>query len=337
MKTLICFVVLISVTYSVSASNFISDYFKNHYPLVFVESLPSNTHHRILIISSRYFKPEKDYLIKRGIQPRFKLFYFIASLKNDTAFIQPLDQMTKASDYLPSGRDFLVYVDGHGKTFGQTMERGFELTERFNVNMVIFDWPTDYMALRKTVYSADEVAVGFVKAMRSFNTVYSEFYSDSQVSVIFHSMGNRIMKFIAGTRLIKDMPHDLFTNVIINAAAVKQQNHAKWVERMDIQKRIYITSNHNDFNLKGAAVLRLAEQLGLGNKKYAKNAYYVNFSDYATEEHNLFLGKSHLEKSKPELFRFYDLAFHGKEVTFDRATGFQILSPSDKDFLFSVR
>jgi hypothetical protein len=47
------------------------------------------------------------------------------------------------------------------------------------------------------------------------------------------------------------------------------------------------------------------------------------------------LGKSSLEKSNPNIFQFYDLAFHGKEVKFTENAGFQILCPSDKNFLFS--
>jgi hypothetical protein len=134
------------------------------------------------------------------------------------------------------------------------------------------------------------------------------------------------------------MPDTLFSNIIINAAAVKQRNHAKWVERLNIQKRIYITMNEKDFNLRGAALLRLAGQLGITNhNKTARNAYYVNFSQLSTIEHNLFLGRNTLEKSNQEVFMFYDFAFHGREVNLGENTGFQILSPSDKSFLFSER
>jgi hypothetical protein len=96
--------------------------------------------------------------------------------------------------------------------------------------------------------------------------------------------------------------------------------------------------NDRDFNLRGAAILRMAEQLGIGNRNQtAGNAFYVNFSDIATMEHNLFLGKSHIEETNPAVFRFYELAFHSKEVKFTQDAGFQILSPSDRSFLFSDR
>jgi hypothetical protein len=238
MKLLIVTVILFGHLITASAGNSFKDYIKNPYPIQFVHELPAQSTNRILMISSRYFKPQKDYLLKRGIEPRFKLFYFEVGLKNDTAWVQPLENLDQAEGFLPPNRDFLVYVDGHGKTFGQTMIRGFEMTDRFNINMVIFDWPTDYLALRKTVYNADEVAAGFVKAMRAFDQFHKNHYSTAMASAIFHSMGNRILKDVAGSRLIRQMPDKLFSNIIINAAAVKQQNHAKWVERLNIQKRI---------------------------------------------------------------------------------------------------
>jgi hypothetical protein len=318
--------------------NFLKEYITDRYPIRIVDQMPEGTGHCILMISTRNIKQGEDLVVKRGLDPRYRLSLFITALKNDTAFVIPLKDLDGITDYLSAEKNFLVLVDGHGKTFGHSMERGFELTERFHINMIVFDWPTDYLALRKTVYNATEVTVSFVRAMRILEDIRNKYYTSSAVSVLFHSMGNRIIKDISSTKLLGKMPEYLFNNIIINAAAVRQRNHARWVENLNIQKRIYITMNDRDFNLRGAALIRIAEQLGLSNhNKTAKNAFYVNFSDLSTEDHNLFLGKSQLEKTNPEVFIFYDLAFQGKEVTIGENTGFQILSPSDKSFLFSEK
>ena len=133
------------------------------------------------------------------------------------------------------------------------------------------------------------------------------------------------------------MPKNLFSNIILNAAAVKQENHAKWVEKLAIQKRIYITFNNEDKTLKGAKLLRLANQLGLGYKgRKAINAQYVNFSKVASTEHNLFLGKTASEKNNRYIYSFYDQAVHGKEVNFNNENAYQILSPSEISFRFSL-
>jgi hypothetical protein len=211
-------------------SNYFFDYFKSKYAVTFVDTLPKETNNKILMISTRFFKPGRQYSIHRGLHPKYQIFYFIAGVKNDTAFVQPLSDLSEVTRFLPSDKDFLLYVDGHGKSFGQSMDRGFELTSRFNINMVVFDWPSDYLALRKTVYSADDVSVSFIKVSRSLKMLHEKFYESSAFSVIFHSMGNRILKIIGSTRMIDYMPKQLFENVIINAAAVKQYNHSKWVE-----------------------------------------------------------------------------------------------------------
>jgi hypothetical protein len=238
---------------------------------------------------------------------------------------------------LPADRDFLVYADGHGKTFQQVLERGFHVSERFAVNMVVFDWPTDNMALKKTSYAAAEVAPGFVKSMREFSDFKKDQYPLSAVSAMFHSMGNHILRNVVHNKLINYIPKDLFSNLIINAAAVNQFRHREWLEKLAIQKRIYITINDDDFTLQGAMILRAAKQLGLGYRgNTAINAIYVNFSDVATREHNLFLGKSDTEKNNPNVYLFYEQAFHGRNVSFNENTGFQIFRPSESD-LFSSR
>jgi hypothetical protein len=315
-----------------------SEYMASRYKFLFVEKLPSHSDNKTLIISCRYFKPDENYSQKRGVQPRYRMFLFIAGTIGDSAYVMPVKTMDEAARYLPENRDFLVYVDGHGKTFDQVLERGFELSGRFNINMVVFDWPTNYLALRKTAYAADEVAVNFVVAMNKLSALREIYYPSSAVSAIFHSMGNHILKNITNKHLLKYMPENLFSNLILNAAAVKQGNHARWVDKLSLQKRIYITINHDDRTLKGAKILRLANQLGLGYKgRTAANAQYVNFSQVASTEHNLFLGKSKAEKENQYIYGFYDQAFHGKAVNFNNETAYQILSPSEINLRFSLR
>jgi len=149
-----------------------SAYLTSRYKLQFVEELPGQVENRILIISTRNFVPEANYKLKRGVQPKYGMYLFIAGSIGDSAFAMPLRSMEEASPFLPGYRDFLVYVDGHGKNFDQILERGFELTGRFSLNLVVFDWPTDYLALRKTAYAADDVAASFVIAMREFSKLH---------------------------------------------------------------------------------------------------------------------------------------------------------------------
>jgi hypothetical protein len=310
---------------------------ESRYKFRFVENMPPNAQGKILVISTRNFKPDENYILKRGVQPRYGMFQFIAGTVGDSVYITPIKKLDEATGYLPKNRDFLVFVDGFGKSFNQILERGFELTRRFDINMVIFDWPTDIQSLKETINASDEVAANFVIAMNKLNALHENNYQSSSVSAIFHSMGNYIIKNITNRHLLKYMPKNLFSNIILNAAAVKQENHANWVEKLTIQKRIYITFNNEDKTLKGAKLLRFANQLGLGYKgRKAVNAQYVNFSKVASTEHNLFLGKTASEKNNRYIYSFYDQAVHGKEVNFNNENAYQILSPSEISFRFSL-
>ncbi len=319
------------------SGNPVKEYMTSTYALKFVDRLPALAANKIMIVSTRHFKPEKGYELKKGLHPQYERFYFIAGTLGDTAYIEPMKGFAETNRRLPANRDFLVYADGHGKTFQQVLERGFHVSERFAVNMVIFDWPTDNMALKKTAYAAAEVSPAFVLAMRELSNFQKEQYPLSAVSAMFHSMGNHILRNVAENGLLSYMPDNVFSNIILNAAAVNQYHHRKWLEKLNIQKRIYITINDDDFTLHGAMILRAAKQLGLGYRgNTAMNANYVNFSDVATHEHNLFLGKSATEKNNPYIYLFYEQAFHGRAVSLNENTGFQIFRPSDSD-LFSSR
>lgn len=335
MKSLMIMIILVLLVQN-SSANTLQQYLEPKYPVKIVSALPLQTDHHVLIISNRHFLPEKGYAIKRGLHPRLNMFVFIAGIKNDTAYVRVLNSLNEAAPYLPSDRNFLVYVDGHGKNFTQTMERGFEITTRFDINMVVFDWPTDYMALRKTAGNAQEVAANFVSAMQAMDHFRNEYYASSQVSAIFHSMGNHILKNITHPQLLHKMPGQLFSNIIVNAAAVRQRNHDKWLEKIQLQERIYVTMNDEDRPLHGAMLLRMARQLGLGiNGNKADNAAYVDFSDVVSTEHNLFLGKTVAEQENQYIYRFYNQAFNGKEVIFNELTGFHILRPSAEKVFFS--
>ena len=293
-------------------------------PRRFVNELPAAAGNRIVIISTRNFKPDKAYKIARGFQPKLKTFHFVAGQTGDSVYVRPFVTLAPALDDMPGHRNFLVYVDGHGKTFDQILERGFELSNRFNINLLIFDWPTDYIALRKTANNADEITPVFVRTMADLDHLRRKSSDQSSISVIFHSMGNHILKNIVEQHFQDYLPGSMFSNIIMNAAAVKQFNHTHWVRKLHIQERIYITINDEDKTLHGAMVLRMARQLGTGYKgDPASKAIYVNFSEIATTEHNLFLGRSVAERNNQQIYRFYQEAFQGNQVDLIRKAGFR--------------
>jgi hypothetical protein len=179
----------------------------------------------------------------------------------------------------------------------------------------MFDWPTEYYALRKTARNARKVTPNFALSVNELSEIFVKRKINSNLSIIFHSMGNHIARNIVRKDYLDDLPENVFKNVILNAAAVKQRNHRKWVDKLDIQDRIYIVSNRDDLPLKGVMILRMSTPLGA---KYtgtlSEKANYINFSGIAGRDHNLFLGRTQAEEQYPDIYDFYFSLFNGQEI-----------------------
>lgn len=104
----------------------------------------------------------------------------------------------------------------------------------------------------------------------------------STLNLLCHSMGNYVLKktLINGGNSTSKL---VFDNICMVAADTNNKDHASWVEKLDVRKRIYIVINENDFALKAARIKPGDEQkarLGHYLKKLSSdNAYYINVTD----------------------------------------------------------
>ena len=150
-------------------------------------------------------------------------------------------------------------------------------------------------------------------------------------------MGNEIASELIKQDQADKIPEYFFDNLILNAAAVKQKDHAQWVNKLNIQNRVYIISNKDDFPLKGAAIMRMTKLLGSEYEEpLAKNAQYVNLSYVAGKEHNVFLGRTELERKNPEIPELYNTLFQGEEPTFENFKSFAISGNNNEYFVFNI-
>jgi hypothetical protein len=115
--------------------------------------------------------------------------------------------------------------------------------------------------------------------MRSFRQLNPAFQSWAGLSMFFHSLGNYYLEYLVLQTKSLCGPPALFDNLALNAAAVNQDQHQEWVEKLFFNCRIYITSNVSDFNLKRARFFtKDGKQTGEKIKlPLAENAKYVNF------------------------------------------------------------
>jgi hypothetical protein len=148
------------------------------------------------------------------------------------------------------------------------------------------------------------------------------------LSLFLHSLGNYYLERLVKDSLLADLDSNLFDNLIINAAAVNQEAHANWVDRLHIQKRIYITSNKKDFNLNGARIFsnsgkQLGERLKLPR---STGATYINFTKAiglaipTGNSHTYFIGK--MTNESGNIKDFYTDLFHGSVANLSDSTRF---------------
>jgi hypothetical protein len=57
-----------------------------------VEELPEDASGHILMISTRHFEPKKSYALKEGVYSKFRLYYFVAAYRDDTAFVMSIQE-----------------------------------------------------------------------------------------------------------------------------------------------------------------------------------------------------------------------------------------------------
>lgn len=323
MRTIFLFSFLQTCLLLTASPKRFADRLPDRLPVRMIDTSHKPTGIPVTLISVRHFIADKGYAIRRGLHPNLCLQSFSAYELGDTAYVVPHQSVLHAIHTAAGIGHMLVYVDGHGKTFDQVIKRGFELARRYKIGIVIFDWPTDYLALRKTANNAGEAAAAFVHAMNLLHASLGSLPDKPLVSAIFHSMGNQLLMQSVKQNLVREMPIGLFQNLVLNAASVPQRNHARWIERLNFQKQVYITMNDEDRPLRGAMLLRMSRQLGLGHSGHlASNAVYINFSQVATIEHNLFTGKSEAEKNNEMIFSFYEIAFHSMRFDYQKSGHF---------------
>ena len=129
-----------------------------------------------------------------------------------------------------------------------------------------------------------------------------------KISLLCHSMGNYVFKHTLSTS--ENATSKLvFDNICLVAADANNENHDRWVGKLDVRKRIYIVINEDDSALKASRIKPGKEQkarLGHYTKQLnCPNTHYIDVTDaeHVGSEHTYFKGDSVRRNAKlKELF-----------------------------------
>ena len=138
-----------------------------------------------------------------------------------------------------------------------------------------------------------------------------------RISLLCHSMGNYVFK---NTLKTSDnvTSHLVFDNICLVAADTNNKDHAQWVGKLDVRKRVYVVINEEDFALRFSRLKPGDEQLvRLGHytrKLNSPNACYIDVTgvSHVGSEHTYFKGDA--VNKNAGLKSMFDGMFNGQAI-----------------------
>jgi hypothetical protein len=277
----------------------------------------------IIVVSSRQKTKDKLRYMSEHRDGK-ELHYFFVYASQNNWHVVPVKNISEALQYIPhKEKDWVVYTEGMGKIFTSDVDRGMRLAEQYNVNVVLFDYPSITTTKSKlgnyrfAIHHARGNYKDFVPALDTIRQLHTQNQMGSgHLSLFFHSMGNNMVKKIVKKKKLAAMNDTKWvSNIILNAPCVYQSHHSKWLDKINFANAIYIHYNPEDHTLKGAHLVSFHKQLGeMVRNPICKKAYYINFNALCATEHSNFLTLYGRTNTKPEAFAHYNTLFHGDTV-----------------------
>lgn len=247
----------------------------------------------------------------------------------DSGYCNRLESLTDLAKATDDNEKLLLFVHGHYKSFTDAAMSGLKIQNLYDVKVLAYSWPAmmnrspgarNYLYSKKNVEAGTAAFRELLELIRDFKAIRSLSGKEVHISLCLHSLGNYFLERMVKDTLLFSLPEDLFENIIINAAAVDQEGHSEWIGKLNIQKRIYITSNEKDFNLAGVrSFTDSGVQLGRRPElPHSDKAVYVDFTKAVGfrlktgATHNYFTGEMALKNRK--IHQFFEDLFHGRPV-----------------------
>lgn len=221
------------------------------------------------------------------------------------------------------GRNCLFYVHGYNKQFDETLEQGWKLQTKYNLEVVLFSWPSNTggfpMHEYKHVKRVARTSIGAMDASFEKLAKYMQmpFYKEALMScnvslnLMTYSMGNFVFQsYVEGSTY--DGETRMFTNILLCQADCDNEKHEKWVDNIQAGKRVYITINENDKILGWSDANFQKDRLGrTARNLVSRNAIYLDFTESKG------MGNTHQiwgEDTNDVVREFFNFALNGRRA-----------------------
>jgi hypothetical protein len=273
-----------------------------------------------LVVTNRPFIPDDPGKIyfPNGIAEYRKVTYAEVGYVNEKWYVRTLKSFEEGMGTFDDGKDILLFVHGHGKTFPSSLPRALMLKERYDVSLILFDWPAKHSNFNKSLARVRRCGENFFNLLVNLKDYrVSSMDEDQHLSVMAHSLGNYYLTHFVVNGSWQYLNEPFIDNVIFNSAAVRSKEHGEVISLMNISDNKYVILNKFDKVLRGAHILTSGKMLGnVVIEPHASNTEYIHFTGIAGTEHTFFVGYHRFEKENEAVFRLYNTIIHGGKPDF---------------------
>ncbi|MBS4014423.1 MAG: alpha/beta hydrolase [Bacteroidetes bacterium] len=181
------------------------------------ELVMENTECKLLVVTNRVL--ESSYPIAsfvNEVEDKDILRFFDACNTDQSSIrINEIALNAFKSEILSKQGNWLVFVHGDAKTFDEAVLSGCEIRSIYNVNVVVFAWPskdkiingyknfsTSKKNVEKSIYHFNSL-ICFLKQLREENT---EFFENNGLSLFLHSLGNLYLQKMVELNMMPESP-----------------------------------------------------------------------------------------------------------------------------------
>jgi hypothetical protein len=285
----------------------------------------------ILIVSNRSYQPQEHEFLPNDIDRWRLISYFLAYCEDSQWHLTKVDSFKESMDAINNGKDLLLFVHGHGKSFPAALSRVNLVNQRYSINTILFDWPSQNSNFNKSLSRVRHCGENFYNLMLQLQDYRLQSMQPNQhLSLMANSLGNYFLTHLVVNGNNQYLNTVFIDNLLLNAAAVKTQDQDEVISQFHFQKQIYVTINKNDRVLRGAHLLTYGKMLG--NFVYpplVPNTDYIHFTPLVGKLHNYYAGYNQVEYNHSVFFDFYNTVLHGKPVNLNNEKYYKIRPEGD--------
>lgn len=287
---------------------------------------------RVLIVTNRPFVPEDEegLFFPNEIAEYRKVTYLEVACTGDSWLIRPLKNFEEGMEAIDDGNDILLFIHGHGKSFQLALPRALLIKKRYNVSLILFDWPAKHSNFNKSLARVRRCGENFYNLLLNLKEYRAHSMGrDQHLTVLAHSLGNYFLTHFAVNGSWQYLNESFIDNLIFNSGAIRSKEHGEVISLLTIAENKYVVLNKYDKVLRGAHLLTSGKMLGnVVIKPHAENTEYIHFTGIAEMEHTFFVGYHRFEYDNRAVYNFYNTIIHGLKPDFS-STDFKLLEKNE--------